>query len=414
MIPTSRFSWSPFSWLGAPAAVVLLLGLAACGRHGDDTADGASALAVTPVGWNPSNADVGQVAAVVEKDQTLFVFGSKGVVTLTGGAIVSTDPTITSWRDAASLPSPDGASTWLVGVDGGGRLQRIFPDRAPADVSGAYGLGAAKVTAIAAASATNAPIAFLLEDGLAIDDGKNVTHYAAATPRALAASDHGVAFADGTGVRVFARSQETDLALADATLVAWTGDSLVFATPHQVYRLANGQTELVYDAGPRTIRQLAAAGAFAWLAIDDELAQTQAQGGGVVLGSGPTLGPGAKLAPSSSGDVWVLDGGQLARYSGSVAAAGPSAAPSADEGKWTATVQPIYASVCSNCHSPAGSGRSSANLDLSTYEAWNTLRSTIYGRVVAQAGSATAMPPPTSGLTLSDAQRSAIAAWAQP
>jgi hypothetical protein len=239
-----------------PLPLALALGLAACAHHGEET-DGSGTLAVTSVGWNPSNADVGQVAAVVEQDKSLVLFGSKGVVTLTGGSIVSADPSITTWRAAASLPSPDGASTWLVGVDGNGRLERVLPDRAPEDVSDQYGIGGAKVTALSATSGATATIAFLLEDGLAIDDGKNVTHYAAATPQALATSDRGVAFADGTGVRVFAKSSETDLVLADARLVAWTGGDLVFATSHQVYRLSSGQTTLVYDAGGRTIRQLA-------------------------------------------------------------------------------------------------------------------------------------------------------------
>ena len=85
-----------------------------------------------------------------------------------------------------------------------------------------------------------------------------------------------------------------------------------------------------------------------------------------------------------------------------------------DETTWNATVQPVFAAVCSNCHSPPGSGKDSSHIDLSTYGAWSTRRPTINGRVVAQAGTPTSMPPPGSGYVLTDAQRAAIAAWSKP
>jgi mono/diheme cytochrome c family protein len=85
-----------------------------------------------------------------------------------------------------------------------------------------------------------------------------------------------------------------------------------------------------------------------------------------------------------------------------------------DEAKWNTTVQPIYAAVCSNCHSPPGSDKSSSNIDLSTYGAWSQRRDAVYTRVVDRAGTAAAMPPPSSGMSITDDQRKAIGAWAKP
>jgi hypothetical protein len=77
-------------------------------------------------------------------------------------------------------------------------------------------------------------------------------------------------------------------------------------------------------------------------------------------------------------------------------------------------VKPVYAAVCSNCHSPPGSGKSSSNIDLSTYDAWAQRRDRVFVRVVTDATTPAAMPPPTSGLSITEEQQKAIGAWAKP
>jgi len=105
-------------------AAVSILAVAACSSNGD-SAPPPAALTLSAVAWNPSNLDVGSVQAVAEQEVTLLLFGSKGVLTLTSGAVVSSDETITTWRSAAVIPSADGLSSWMIGVDDQGHLQRV-------------------------------------------------------------------------------------------------------------------------------------------------------------------------------------------------------------------------------------------------------------------------------------------------
>ena len=389
----------------ASLLVSLALGIG-CSSSSEPAAP-ASPLTLTAVPWNPSSVDVGTVQAVAEQDAAVLVFGSKGVQTLASGSLVRSDVSITAWRSAAVVPSADGLSTWMVGVDDGGHVQRIPSDGTPQDVSARYGLAADKVQNVVGMIAVSGSghVAFLLEDGVALSDGANVTRYHVPA-RAISASGGRVAIADASAVRIFDQGKETDLKLADAQLVAYDGaGNLLAATTHALYRVSAGSAEKVYDAGGRTIHQLAGAGPNVWLAVDGDLGVWQ--GGHVAVASGGTLAKDARLVGSASGDIWVLTGGQLLRWSAQVAAGG-------DDATWNATVQPVYAAVCSNCHSPPGSGKSSSNIDLSTYEAWKARRVTIRARVVAQAGSPTAMPPPKSGYVITDAQRSAIEIWSKP
>ena len=143
-----------------------------------------------------------------------------------------------------------------------------------------------------------------------------------------------------------------------------------------------------------------------WLAIDTDLARWSEWQ--LAIATGTSIASDARLAPSASDDVWVVGGGQLQRWS---VAATPV---DGDEATWTSTVEPVYAAICSSCHSPAGSGKSSSNIDLSRYAAWKERRPRVYARVVEQAGTGNAMPPRGSGLTLMDAQRAAIATWSRP
>lgn len=386
-------------------ALALVLVLGGCSSSASDATPAPATFTPSSVTWNPSNVDVGTVQALAEQGSSLLLFGSKGVLTLTSGSVVSADDSITTWRSAAVVPSADGLSSWMVGVDDSGHLQRIRTDLPPLDVSARYGLGDEKVQSVA--SAQN-HVAFLLESGVAVSDGANVTRYKASA-RAVTANGALVAVADSGGgaVRVFNQGMEVDVPLADAQHVAYdSGGNLLAATGHALYRITGALLEKLYDGGARTVHGLAASGANVWFTVDGDLGVVQ--DGHVSLGSGGSLANDARLVGSSSGDVWVLGAPALQRFS----AQGGGAA--GDEATWSSAVQPVYAAVCSNCHSAPGSGKSSSNIDLSTYDAWKGRRATIYTRVVGSAGTPAAMPPPTSAFSLTDPQRAAIAAWAKP
>ena len=388
--------------IGILAALIL----AAC-SGGDD--GGATALTVMPVTWNPSSIETGQVQAVAEYDTTVAVFGAGGVTTFVSGSVAGTDTTVTAWRSAGVIRSASGLGEWIVGVDGEGHLQRVLGHDGVENVSDRFGLASDKVAELAGSEGATG---FLLEQGLATSDGTTVRRYVAPALRAVASGAGHVAIAAEDGVRIVTPAQEAEqrtIALSDAAFVAYDAAGDLFsATHHAVYRLDGDGMHAVYDAGGGTIRGLASSGANVWFAVDGDLALLK--DGHVSITSGLALpgGPGdVRLAGSPSGDVWVVAAGQLRRY-----AAGGGG--SNDEAAWSANVQPIYATVCSNCHSAPGTGKDASNVDLSTYALWSARRAAVYQRVVAQAGTAGAMPPSGSGYSLTDAQRAAIEAWSKP
>ena len=360
-------------------------------------------LALTTVAWNPSSVDVGTVQAVAESDKSVFVFGSKGVQALTSGAVVSSDDAVTDWRSAVAAPSADGLSTWIVGVDSHGHVLRVPVNGAPDDVSARYGLATDDVQSVVAASSR---VAFLVNGGLAMTDGAHVARYK--TPaRAIAAKGDLVALADGAAVRLFTGDKQSEVALAGVELVAFDGAGvLMAATAHALYRVNGGSVAKVYDAGVRTIHGLVGAGSNVWFIVDGDLGRWHE--GQVALATGGALAPDARLAGSASGDVWVVSNGQLLRLASGAGAMSP------DEATWTSTVEPVHAAVCSKCHSPSGSGLDSSRIDLSTYSAWSARKPSIYRRVVTNAATPAQMPPPSSGLALTDAQRTAVEAWSKP
>ncbi len=363
---------------------------------------GAGTLTLSPVTWNPSNASVGNVQAVADFEQTVAVFGAAGVTTFVGGAVLSTDATVTHWQSAAAIPSADDLGSWIVGVDGSGRVYRVRTQDTVEDVSDRYGLAQAQVTQIAGG---NAVTVFLLNGGAAVSDGKTVTRYDAATLEGAAASGDRAAIAVPEGVRIFEKGAETDVALPDATSVAFDDQGNLFATTHHaVFELTNGAMQQVFDGGARTIHALTASGANVWFTLDSDMALLQ--NGQVSITSGATFPPDAHLASSPSGDVWIVAGGQLQRYAAQAAGA-------SDQSVWTSTVQPVYATICSNCHS-ADTYKDKSGVDLSTYAMWDQHRADVYKRVVTNAGTPSQMPPPTSGFTLTDDQRAAIEAWSKP
>ena len=398
-----RFGWSVS---GLPVFALLNLVVACSAKHGSDTpapsVTPAAPLTVAPVTWNSGNTDVGQVQAVVEQDKSVSVFGSTGVYVFTGGSLVASDGSVTAWKSAAAIPSADGLTTWTVGVTGDGKVVRVHTDGPVEEVGDRYGVGSDKVQAVVGDAGR---AAFLFDTGFAVSDGKNVTRYGASGLHSIATSGGFVALAVDGGVRVFENGKETDVGLADAAFVAYDASGALFAaTHHGVYKVDGAAATVVYDAGAGTIHDLAAGGSNVWFALDANLGLVT--GAQVAVGTGGALAPDARLVGSPTGDVWAESGGQLLRFAAQTGATG-------DEATWTSTVQPVFVAVCSNCHSAAGTGKDSSGIDLSTYAAWTGRKSKVYTRVITQAGTPSSMPPPTSGLALSDAQKAAIEAWSK-
>jgi hypothetical protein len=398
------------STVGAVVAVTLISACRAGTPAEPEGPSNASTLTLTPVTWNASNVDVGEVTAVAEVGPTFTVFSSTGVTMFTSGAPVASDASITTWSSAGVIPSSDGTTTWILGIGAEGHLHLLRGPSALEDVSDRFGLRDAKVTAVSTTSGDGMtlPFAFLLERGVAVSDAKRVVRYDDGTDHAVAASKGRVAIASDGVVRVLdAHGREADTSLSDASLVVFdAAGGLVAATHHALYGVDGPTPHLLYDAGSRTIHSVVASGANVWLAIDGDVGLYQGPSGGVATTSTSTFAPDAHLFASPSGDVWVVTAGQLLRFSGKTS--------SDDRAKWTSTVQPIYASVCSNCHGPTGSGKDSSGIDLSTYSAWAERRAKVRERVATMAGTPRAMPPPSSPFTLTTDQRSAIDDWARP
>jgi mono/diheme cytochrome c family protein len=165
------------------------------------------------------------------------------------------------------------------------------------------------------------------------------------------------------------------------------------ATSRALYAMSpQGVLELVYDAEGETLHGLVASGDHVWFADGAELGVVD--GDHVAETTGAKLTGDSALAPSPSGDVWVIAKGSLARF----ARTDPEPALA---NAWQGTLAPVFARSCSSCHLPSGP----SGTDLSSAEAWQTERSAIRERVVVTK----TMPP--EGHVLSDADRAAIAGW---
>ncbi|WP_437827732.1 c-type cytochrome [Sorangium sp. So ce1153] len=354
-------------------------------------------LAVYPVVWSRGDADVGQVASVVDGGETVVVLGSKGAVVLEHGEVASTDSTKVDWRACGVVPAADRTSGgWTVGIDGEGGVFRIRPRVPVESISARYGLEHDVVTAVAT---SGGKAVFGLEEGVAIADGELVTHYATGPFTSLTASDGGrIALAGADAVQAFELAAEeiTTFAVPGAAHVAFDPEGrLVAATATSVYRENDdGALALVYEAeeGGPAIHGLAASGSHVWLGIGSELGLLERDA--VVRTEGIGLALDARLIAASTGDVWAIAGGELLRFSA-------DASQGEDADSWEAQIRPIVEASCSLCHLPGGP----AAIDLSTYAAWVSHRTAIRQRVVVERD----MPPP--GIEFSESDREIIAAW---
>jgi hypothetical protein len=379
----------------AGAALALGSLVNGCGPAPHTRAAGAlTPLSVRPVNWNPGGASIGPVRAVADAGNVVAVFGDSTATVLSSGAAVATDTRVTGWLSAQTIAGADGSSRWIVGVNGQGHLYYLRGLSSFDDVSARYGLDGRKLLGAAMLDASH--VGFLLDGEVAVADGHRVTRY---TTGPLSDLEGGGGVGAGVSKDAIVSFDAASLKartfpLPDVTRVAVGVDGRLYAiTPRAVYASgADGKLALVYSADGDTVHGLAASGAHVWFADGRELGVVD--GDHVAETTGAGLAPDAVLAPSSSGDVWVLAGGKLQRFS----RVDPEPALAVT---WNTTLSPIFAKVCSSCHQPNGS----SGTDLSTAEAWESERQAIRDRVVV----ARNMPP--EGHPLSDADRHAIEAW---
>jgi hypothetical protein len=170
--------------------------------------------------------------------------------------------------------------------------------------------------------------------------------------------------------------------------------NLVVATEHAVYvENADGDLALRYRSDNDTIHGIAAAGSRIWYTSGTEIGTIDSMS--VTRSMGLGIAADATITGSPSGDVWVLAGGNLRRFTATSSA-------STDACSWVNTIRPVFARACASCHLPGGE----ANVDLSTFDAWDSRRMLIYQRVVVDHS----MPP--AGNPITDGDRMLIANWA--
>jgi hypothetical protein len=384
--------------VGLIAVSAGLAGLAGCAASPFSRAGGGvGVLHVRAVDWNPGHAAVDGVRAVADAGGDVVAFADGAATVLSGGKVVAVDKSVPRWVSAGTLPAADGSGTWIVGVDGDGKVRRLLGKSSLEPVSDRFGLGADHVVGVA--SLGGAIAGFRLADEIAVADGAGVTRYATGA-LAMFAGGGGRAALGGDPLRVFdvAQRRVSAFAVPDASSSAGPGRAafvavssagkLFVATPEVIWGEDDrGDLRVRFEAPGTTIHGLAAAGDRVWFAEGPELGVIE--GGSVRETSGAHVSPAATLAGSPSGDVWTLTGGALGRY---------AVAADAD---WDELVAPVFHRACETCHRPGGE----AGVSLATRETWDKRRQLIRKRVVIDRD----MPPP--GKAISEADRAAIQTW---
>jgi hypothetical protein len=377
-------------------AVSALAILAGCGPSRFSRAGGAVApLTARAVEWNHAHAEIGPVRAVADAGDTVVVFGDGQATILAGGAVVAVDHSVARWTAAGVVPAADGNGTWIVGVDGDGRVLRLRNSSAFEGVSDRWGLARDRVLGLTTIGPAIA--GFLLSGEVAVADGQRVTRYTTGPRQGLLGGGGRAAFL-GDPVRAFDPRGHAARAFSlpePASLAAMSDDGRLFAaTRDAVYGEDDrGDLALRFEATDPGIHGLVAAGKRLWFADGAELGTIE--NGGVRETTGARIAPTARLVGSPSGDVWTITADRdLLRFS----------AESGAGSGWDEAIAPVLQRSCGDCHDPGGS----AGLDLSTRDAWTAHRVAIQRRVLDERS----MPP--TGHALADADREAIRLWLAP
>jgi mono/diheme cytochrome c family protein len=330
---------------------------------------------------------------VADAGKVVAVLGDAGATVLSSGAVVAVDRSVTDWVAAETIRGADGSPRWIVGVDGKGRLHYLRGLSSFEDVSSRYALDGRRVLGLAMLDP--ARVGFLLDGEIAVADGRRITRFSAPPLSSLAGgAGSGAAVAAGAIVLFDTRMSARTFPLHGVTRVAIGADGRLYATTARALYVSTDQGDLalLFDAGGDTLHGLAASGGHVWIADGSELGVVE--GDHVAETSGAGIPPAARLAPSPSGDVWVIASGGVERFARAEPEAGLRVA-------WSTTLAPIFARSCASCHLPGGI----SGTDLSTAESWESERRQIAERVVE----GKTMPP--EGHPLADADRSTIAAW---
>jgi hypothetical protein len=376
----------------------LVVACAGCGGPSVHSREGGAVapLAVRSVDWNAAHAAIGKVRAVTDAGDVAAVFSESGAHVFASGALVASDASVTDWIDADTILGPDGSARWIIGVNALGKVYHLRGRSSFEEVSERYGLGGHRVRG--AAVLGMGFVGFLLDGEIALADGEHVTRYGLPSVAEIAG---GNGFGAGLGkdkVLVFtaARRVARSYALAGATHVALGPDGRLYATtPRAVYGTnPAGELRLLYETKSDTIHGLVVSGEHVWFGDGEELGVVD--GARVAETNGAHIAADAKLAASTTGDVWVLSGGALSRFA--------RVDPEPDLAReWQGKLSGVFARACASCHLPNGP----SGVDLSTAEAWHSHRSLIRDRVVVSH----TMPP--QGRSLDAADREAIRVWAE-
>jgi mono/diheme cytochrome c family protein len=372
------------------------LAVSGCAAGPSSRAAGDFALQVRAVDWNPGRAPIAGVRAVADLGNDVVAFADGAATVLSGGRVVAVDHAVATWVSAGTLPAADGSGTWIIGVDGEGRVRRLLGKATLEPVSDRFGLADAHVLAVASLGGASA--AFRLKEQLAVADGAQVTRYATG-PVASFAGGGGRAVLGGDPLRVLDVVSKRVSAFAIPKGSRMARPAFVTVTPRGKLFVATkaaiwseddrGDLALCFRSPDEAIHGLVASADRVWFADGTELGVID--NGRVRLTSGANVSAAAELAGSPSGDVWTLTAGALARYE----------APLAGVADWNQTVAPVFQRVCSSCHTAGGE----AGVSLATEEAWEKRRDKIVRRVFVDRD----MPPPPRALT--DAERAAIRVW---
>ena len=365
-------------------------------QSGSDSLLGEQALQLKTVQWNAKSVSTGTVFAVADLNEDTVVFSSLGAMVFTAGLPLYTDAAVQSWKSATVVPAGNLAGSWLMGVDGAGKVRRLRDRSLMEDVSDRYGLNLDNVSDVVAVDPTTRT-AFSLGAELAVSDGAKVTRYPLAFSQISGGSGRVAGIVDGS-VRTFdARSGDLsrfDVSAPVGTLIDTAG-RLVVATENALYRESGSSLAKLYESSDAPIRGLVLSSGVVWVQIGDTLAVLdEAEVRRAQAGMIPADG---KLISSSTGDVWVLSQGTLKRF-------GEDTGGGASEDQWKNTVQPVFTRLCSLCHMPGGS----ANMDLSTYKSWVARKDAMRKRVVEMTPSP--MPPKGAGALTQD-ELMAVSAW---
>jgi Cytochrome C oxidase, cbb3-type, subunit III len=402
---------SSFLGLAAPALLAFASGCGGAGPYSRD--GGVQRLATRAVDWNPTHADVGRVAAVADRGTDVVVFADGAATVMESGAVSLVDRSVPKWTSAATIPAADGGVPWIVGLDDHGHVHRLRARTGFEDVSGRWGLENAHV--LGAVGLGDRGAAFLFDGGMAVASGNGKVVRLGGVPISMVAGGGG-AFAgvsSGDVVRVDPSSFATKsfaLGGAIATAVDEAGH-LYAATPDAVYAENDkGELALRFKATLGAIHGLVASKGRVWFAEGPELGAIE--GATVVATTGAKLPPGGRLFASTTGDVWIVDGGVLTRFARDAGVAGPGPSPGttapgtppstlSPDDSWRAQIQPVFARACASCHLPNGP----AGIDLSTSAAWIKRKADVKERVLDTKD----MPP--KGHPLGEADMAAIRAW---